>query len=122
VAEREAGDGRRVLGYVGDGSYLYYPQTLYTAARYDLDLTVVVPDNENYRILKENTANLLGGDPDDYDYVGVDFDPTVDIAANAESHGAAGVRVESPDEVDAALADALERDGPVVVDVAVTDR
>ena len=122
VAEREAESDRRVLAYVGDGSYLYYPQTLYTAARYDLDLTVVIPDNRNYRILKDNTAALLGGEPDDYTYDGVDFDPPVDLVANAESHGATGLRVDSPAEVDDTLAAALDHDGPVVVDVPVTDR
>jgi benzoylformate decarboxylase len=122
VAEREADSDRQVVAYVGDGSYLYYPQTLYTAARYDLDVTVVVPDNRGYRILKDNTAALLGGAPDDYTYDGVDFDPPVDLVANAESHGAAGFRVDDPDEVDGALAAALAHDGPAMVDVAVTDR
>ncbi|MXV60682.1 thiamine pyrophosphate-binding protein [Natronorubrum sp. JWXQ-INN-674] len=122
VAEREAGGERSVLGYVGDGSYLYYPQTLYTAARYDLDLTVVVPDNRNYRILKENTAALLGGDAKDYEYVGFDFDPSVDLAASAEANGATGLRVESADAIDETLEAALEQAGPVVVDVPVTDR
>jgi thiamine pyrophosphate-dependent acetolactate synthase large subunit-like protein len=42
--------------------------------------------------------------------------------ANAESHGATGLRVDSPAEVDDTLAAALDHDGPVVVDVPVTDR
>ncbi|NIC00560.1 thiamine pyrophosphate-binding protein [Halobacterium sp. R2-5] len=121
VAERQTGEGRSVLGYIGDGSYLYYPQTLYTAARYDLDLTVVVPDNGNYRILKENTAALMGGDADDYEYVGFDFDPPVDLVASAEAHGATGMRPDSAEAVDETLETALEREGPVVVDVPVTD-
>ncbi|WP_336038064.1 thiamine pyrophosphate-binding protein [Halobacterium yunchengense] len=121
VAEREAGGERSVLGYVGDGSYLYYPQTLYTAARYDLDVTVVVPNNDNYRILKENTAALMGGDADDYEYVGFDFTPPVDLVASAEAHGATGMRADSVGAVDETLETALESDGPVVVDVPVTD-
>jgi benzoylformate decarboxylase len=59
IAEAETDDPRSVLGVVGDGSYLYYPHALYTAARYGLDLTVVIPDNRNYRILKENAAELF---------------------------------------------------------------
>jgi benzoylformate decarboxylase len=62
----EAGEPRDVIGYIGDGSYLYYPHTLYSAARYDVDLTVVIPDNRNYRILKNNTLNILGGEESDY--------------------------------------------------------
>jgi benzoylformate decarboxylase len=121
VAEREAGAERPVVGYVGDGSYLYYPQSLYTAVRYDLDVTIVVPSNRNYRILKDNTAALMGGDPDDYEYVGMDFDPPVDIVANARSHGAEGELVAEPDDVDGALERALETDGPFVVDALIED-
>ena len=49
LAESVRDDPRNVVGYVGDGSYLYYPNTIYSAIRHDLDLTVVVPDNRNYR-------------------------------------------------------------------------
>jgi len=121
MAEAEADSDRPVVGYIGDGSYLYYPQTLYTAARYDLDVTVVIPDNRNYRILKDNTAALLGGEPDDYEYVGIDFDPAVDFVSNAESHGAKAEYVEEPDDIDAALRRAVDHDGPSVVDVLISD-
>ncbi|NHN58799.1 MULTISPECIES: thiamine pyrophosphate-binding protein [Halorussus] len=121
IAEGETDDPRDVVGFVGDGSYLYYPQTLYSAARYDADLTVVIPDNRNYRILKDNTLDLFGGEEDDYEFVGMDFEPPVDIPANAESHGARGRLIEDPDEIESALAAALERDGPDVLDVLVHD-
>ncbi|WP_435178251.1 thiamine pyrophosphate-binding protein [Halorussus sp. AFM4] len=121
IAEGETDDPRDVVGFVGDGSYLYYPQTLYSAARYDVDLTVVIPDNRNYRILKDNTLDLFGGEEDDYEFVGMDFEPPVDIPANAESHGARGRLVEDPDEIESALAAALEREGPDVLDVLVHD-
>ena len=121
----EGGDGRReardVIGYVGDGSYLYYPHSLYTAARYDVDLTVVIPDNRNYRILKNNTLNMLGGEEADYGFTGMDFEPPVDIPTNAESHGATGRLVEDPDAIEAAIEDAVAADGPVVLDVLVHD-
>ena len=120
----EAGDpdgARQVVGYVGDGSYLYYPHALYSAARYDVDLTVVVPDNRNYRILKNNTLSILGGEEADYEFTGMDFEPPVDIPANAESHGATGRLVDDPDEIEAAIEEALGTDGPVVLDVLVHD-
>ena len=119
LAEAMRDAPRQVVGHVGDGSYLYYPQSLYSAARYDLDLTVVVPDNRNYRILKNNMQGLFG--EGDYEYVGMDFEPPVDIPKNAESHGATGVRVDPDDDLDAALESALDADGPHVVDVLVHD-
>jgi benzoylformate decarboxylase len=121
LAEAETGDPRTVLGFVGDGSYLYYPHTLYTAARHDLDLTVVVSDNRNYRILKDNTVRMFGTDYGDHEFVGMDFDPHVDIPTNAESHGARGHLVETPDGIAGTLEAALERSGPDVVDVLVHD-
>jgi benzoylformate decarboxylase len=114
-------DPREVVGYIGDGSYLYYPHSIYTAARHDLDLTVVVPDNRNYRILKDNTITIFGGSDEDHDYVGMDFEPPVDLVQNAESHGADGHLVEAPDEIADTFADALDSDGVDVLDVLVHD-
>ncbi|MFC3958497.1 thiamine pyrophosphate-binding protein [Halovivax cerinus] len=121
IAETDRDDPRDVVGFVGDGSYLYYPHAMYSAARYDLDLTVVVSDNRNYRILKNNTLDLMGGEEADYEFPGMDFDPPVDLVANAESHGARGTLVETPEEIEPALRDALARDGPDVLDVLVHD-
>ncbi len=121
MAEAETDDPRQVVGFIGDGSYLYYPHSLYSAARYDVDVTVIVSDNRNYRILKDNTIGLYGGTDDDHDYVGMDFEPPVDIPKNAESHGAKGYLVESPSEMEETLETALAEDGPSVVDVLVHD-
>jgi benzoylformate decarboxylase len=121
LAESQRAEPRDVVGFIGDGSYLYYPNTLYSAARYDLDLTVVIPDNRNYRILKDNTLKIMGGEEDDYEFAGMDFDPPVDIPKNAESHGARGHLVETPDEIEGTLEDALDREGPDVLDVLVHD-
>ncbi|ELZ20735.1 thiamine pyrophosphate-binding protein [Natrinema limicola] len=121
VAEQQRDDPRDVVGFIGDGSYQYYPHSIYSAARYDLDLTVVISDNRTYRILKDNTLGLMGGEEDDYEFVGMDFEPGVDLVKNAESHGARAEQVETPAEIEGALEDALARDGPDVLDVLVHD-
>ncbi|MHB9288863.1 thiamine pyrophosphate-binding protein [Halobacteriales archaeon Cl-PHB] len=121
VAMAEAGDDRPVVGFIGDGSYLYYPQAVYSAARRDLDLTVVVPDNRTYRILKDGMLDIYGGTDADYDYVGMDFDPGVDLVQNAESHGATADRVTDLAALEPTLADAVASKGPAVVDVMVED-
>jgi benzoylformate decarboxylase len=112
---------RDVVGYVGDGSYLYYPHSIYSAARHDLDLTIVVSDNRNYRILKNNTVKMLGGNEEEYDFVGMDFDPHVDIPKNAASHGARGHLVETAAEFPDVYETALNNDGTDVIDVLVHD-
>ncbi|WP_254768781.1 thiamine pyrophosphate-binding protein [Salinilacihabitans rarus] len=121
IAENDRDDPRDVIGYVGDGSYLYYPQAIYSAARYDVDLTVVVVDNRNYRILKENAADLLGVEIEGHEFVGTDFEPPVDVVANAESHGADAELVDEPSGIGPALERALDADGPTVLDVLVHD-
>ena len=121
IAESEAGGDRDVLGFVGDGSYLYYPQTLYSAARHGVDLTVIVANNRNYRILKDNTLRMLGGEESDYDFTGMDFEPAVDFVKNAESHGASARRVDSPGDIEATIREAVAETGPVVVDVPIRD-
>ncbi|MDF9746959.1 thiamine pyrophosphate-binding protein [Natrinema salsiterrestre] len=121
VAEEQRDDPRDVVGFIGDGSYQYYPHSIYSAARYDLDLTVVISDNRNYRILKDNTLNIMGGEEDDYEFVGMDFDPAVDLVKNAESHGARAELVETPDGIEGSIEDALDREGTDVLDVLVHD-
>ena len=50
-----------------------------------------------------------------------DLDPPVDIPTNAESHGATGRLVETPEDIEPALEDAIDTNGPVVLDVLVYD-
>jgi benzoylformate decarboxylase len=121
VAEGQRDDPREVVGFVGDGSYLYYPHSMYTAARENLDLTVVIPDNRNYRILKDNTLKVMGGEEAEYDFIGMDFEPPVDLVANAQSHGVRAELVETPAEIGESLAAALDREGTDVLDVLVHD-
>lgn len=121
IAEREHDAPRDVIGVIGDGSFLFYPNALYSAARYDVDVTIVVADNRNYRVLKNNMVGLFGGEMDDYEFVGMDFDPPVDIPANAESHGARGELVDDPDRIAEAVASAVADRGPTVLDVLIHD-
>lgn len=82
---------------------------------------MVISDNRNYRILKDNTIKLFGGDDADHEYVGMDFEPPVDIPANAESHGAEGHLIESAEEIAPVVEEALASNGPTVLDVLVHD-
>lgn len=100
---------------------MYYPHTLYTAARHDLDLTVVVSNNENYNILKRNTVAVLGGNQSDYEFIGMDFEPPFDIPLNAESVGVSSTTVKLVEELDERVENAVTEEGPVVLDVSVDD-
>ncbi|MFP4633049.1 MAG: thiamine pyrophosphate-binding protein [Halobacteriales archaeon] len=120
VAHRDAGVDREVMAFVGDGSYFYYPQSIYTAVREDVDLSVVVPNNRGYRILKDNTVEIFGGEEDDYTFVGMDL-PAVSVEGSARAYGAEATTVTERDGLRGALRSTVESDGVGVVDVHVPD-
>ena len=112
--------GRKVVATVGDGSVMYAPQALWTAARYRLPITYVVPNNSSYAILK---AGMLGmGLPSAKKgiYPGMDLvDPTIDYLALARAMGVRAERVEKPGELRDVLAACLAHPGPSLVDVVI---
>ncbi|WP_311173608.1 thiamine pyrophosphate-binding protein [Halobellus ordinarius] len=121
IATAQAGEKRPVVGFIGDGSYLYYPQAVYSAARYGVDVTIVIPNNRNYRILKDGMIDICGGTDADYDFVGMDIEPPVDIVENARSHGVSAERVTARENLESTLNKAFRVNGPSVVDVQVED-
>ncbi|GAA4683266.1 benzoylformate decarboxylase [Gordonia humi] len=113
LAERDSGRNRPVLAVIGDGSMQYSVQALYTAARQELPLVVVVPANSEYAILKafgalENSPNVPGLDI-----------PGIRPAVLAQGYGAEGVVARTPSEVRAALAQAWTRSGPTLIEVPI---
>lgn len=86
-----------------------------------LDLTVVVPDSRSHRILKDNTLEVMGGAEEECEFVGIEFDPPVDLVRNAKSHGVRAELVETPEEIGPALSGVLDREGTDMLDVLVHD-
>src|SRR5205814_7664235 len=98
--------GRTVVATIGDGSVMYAPQALWTAAHYALPITYVVVNNASYAILKAGmlTFGLPGAKRGVFpgmDLVG----PEIDYLALARSMGVLAERVDTP----GALRDALAR-------------
>jgi benzoylformate decarboxylase len=99
---------------------MYAPQALWTAARFRIPVTYVVPNNTSYAILK---AGMLGFGLQSAKrgiYPGMDLvDPTIDYVALARSLGVRAERVEKPGELRDVLAACLAHPGPSLVDVAI---
>lgn len=113
LAERDLGRNRPVVAVIGDGSLQFSPQALYTAAQHELPLVVVVPNNQEYGILKAfSVFQRNPGVP------GLDL-PGLKPHLLAEGYGATGVVASTAGEVKAALADAWARKGPTVIEVPV---
>ena len=111
-----ANPDRPVVCFSGDGSAMYSIQSLWTAAKHKLPLTVVIANNGGYRIIKQRLLAFHGDD----NYVGMDFaDPAVDFAGLAKALGLDAIRVTTPDELAACLSDGFGGPGPRLIEVMV---
>jgi benzoylformate decarboxylase len=108
----------QVVALISDGSLLFAPQALWTAARYSIPITVVVANNGGFRSLRQELRAYNGMDA--ADAVTSLTQPQIDIAGLAMSLGVQATVVRSTH----ALADALRtrrRDGPVLLDVRMSE-
>ncbi|WP_229742669.1 acetolactate synthase large subunit [Gordonia jinhuaensis] len=109
---------RKVIALESDGSGLYMPQALWTMARENLDITVLVFANNRYRILDNEMFNVgaHGAGP----VASTLFDltrPTIDWVSLAEGFGVAAVRTETVAELGDALRTAFAHSGPMVIQI-----
>ncbi|MFC4360385.1 thiamine pyrophosphate-binding protein [Halobium salinum] len=104
---------RPALCLTGDGGLLMCIHELHTAAEYDLDITCVVSNNADYGVISKSPKIEGYGDGHQFTWTAPDF------ATVAEGFGWEAVHVESAAEAGEAVADAMDADGPVLVDVDV---
>lgn len=114
LAEKEKDNPRPVLLVIGDGSFQYAIQGLWTAVQHNLPILFVVPCNAQYSILKafavlEETPNVPGLDI-----------PGLDFVSLAKGYGATGVHAETLEDVKAECLKALKRNGPTVLSVPIS--
>lgn len=110
-----AAPDRQVVGISGDGGLLFTATELATAAAERLPVAIVVFDNSGYGEIRNEMVDR-GEEP-----VAVAAPPR-DLVLLAQSLGAHGVRVQTPDQLTAELAAARTRTGPTVVVVPESPR
>ena len=109
---------RPVLGVIGDGSAMYSIQGLWTAARYGLRSIFVICNNSQYLILKRRLQAYNGPASKAQSYIGIDLNvPAIQFTGLARSLGVHAERVERPADLQQALKEALQRQGPTLIDV-----
>lgn len=107
---------RPVLALVGDGAFLSNLSVVVTAVEEEIPVVWVVMNNGTYATISGLERRHFGTD------YGAMFDAAgLDYAAFARSVGADGRRVESPDELRAAVSDALAGGRPFVIDAPCTE-
>ncbi|HEV2302027.1 MAG TPA: thiamine pyrophosphate-binding protein [Stellaceae bacterium] len=106
---------RPVVAITGDGGFNMMLGELETARRAGVGLTIVVVNNAASGYVKALQHAMFKGRYQSSDLVEMDY------AAIARAMGCAGIRVEEPDRLGAALREGLaERSRPTVIDVVVT--
>jgi pyruvate dehydrogenase (quinone) len=105
--------GRQVVCIVGDGGFTMLMGEVATLVKYNLLVKVIIIKNNVLGMIKwEQMA--FEGNPQ----FGVELQP-IDFAAFAEACGARGFTIEKPEEAESILREALQHDGPSVVQAVV---
>jgi acetolactate synthase-1/2/3 large subunit len=107
---------RPVVCFTGDGGLYYHLGELETAARYGLNVVVVVNNNGAYAGEEEYWAPAFGAQASDSHWKFGD----INFAKIAEAMGCVGVRITDPAEIGPTLKKAFASKRPVLLDV-ITD-
>lgn len=112
---------RKVVALEGDGSAMYVPQALWTMAREQLDVTVVIFVNNSYQILQGELANVGAGKPGARakDMLTLDR-PCLDWQAIAKGHGLDSAVASNLEEFATHLSRAFGQRGPFLLEARLS--
>jgi benzoylformate decarboxylase len=112
---------RPVLAVIGEGAAMYGIAALWSAAHHNLAVTVVIPNNAQYQILKSGAASLGLPAARAGKFVGMDLcSPELDMVGLARALGVEAERVTEPDELAERVSASLAAgDKPRLFDVPI---
>jgi len=113
---------RKVVCLEGDGSAMYTIQALWTMARENLDVTVIIFNNRKYSILELefSRTGARGGKPGPKAASTLRIDgPDLDFVALARGMGVQAERATTAEEFNALFAEAMAGKGPRLIDALV---
>lgn len=109
--------GKRILSIQADGSAMYSIASLWTMARCQLDITVVLLANRKYAILLHEYANV-GANPGRTAMDMLDLGhPDIDFVRLAESMGVPAAQADSMAALNALMAASFDRKGPFLIEL-----
>ena len=110
--------GRKVIALEGDGSAMYTPQALWTMARENLDITVLVFANHAYQILRGEFASVGAGPLGQRatDMLTLDR-PRLEWTSIGRGMGVPCVQVRDLSSLTAAMRRALAESGPHLIEI-----
>ena len=113
IAAAASHPGRQVVALVGDGGFTMLMGEMATAVKYKLPVKVFIFHNNSYGQIKWEQI-VMEGNPE----FAVDLQ-SIDFAAYARACGATGFTIDDPKNAEAIIKQALDHDGPVIVDAIV---
>jgi len=114
VGVQLAQPNRRVVAISGDGSAMYSPQALWTAAHLKLPILFLIFNNQGYRILKERLLAFHGNDQ----YIGMNLrEPSIDFTGLATSFGMPAKKITETAQFETAFKPAVISDAPCLFEI-----
>jgi acetolactate synthase-1/2/3 large subunit len=111
---------RKVVALQADGSGMYTNQALWSIARENCDVTVVVLKNDAYAVLNVELARVREGEASPRMQSMLDIDrPSIDWVKLAESMGVPAVAATDPRQFQEAFELALDRPGPMLIEATI---
>jgi acetolactate synthase-1/2/3 large subunit len=111
---------RPVIALEADGSALYTIQSLWTMAREQLNVTVVIFNNRAYGILGAELSRLDGQSVGDKAKALLDLgNPDLDFVALSRGFGVPSRRAETAEQLTAALEEAIGDPGPHLIEAVL---
>ncbi|MBI1200022.1 MAG: acetolactate synthase large subunit [Phenylobacterium sp.] len=115
-----AAPDRKVLSLNGDGAAMYTVQALWTMARENLDVTVVVFANYTYRILNIEMMRTGAGEAGPSARKLLDLgDPNIDWVPLAKGLGLPAVSCSTGEDFEKAFAGAMAQKGPMFIEARI---
>ena len=116
-----ANPGRQVIWLVGDGSFLFSIQNLWTAAKYNIPVVVVICNNRKYKAVKDTCMQYKGvGVENRGVFIATDIrDPDIESADWPKRFGVWAKKIVHPEEIKPALKEALSLGKAAVLDVKI---
>jgi benzoylformate decarboxylase len=120
VGAKIACPDRTVVCIVGDGTFHFTPQALWTSAQENAPVVTVIVDNSGYLAVKLSIERHLGVDKDTQHHPGTNL-PALDHVTVAQGYGANAMRIDDPAQLQPALAAAMTSNRSTVIVVPVAN-
>jgi acetolactate synthase-1/2/3 large subunit len=108
--------GKKVVQISGDGGFMFNVQELSIAAQYNIPLVSIIFNDNKFTNVQRQQDEWFDGRRICSDLHNPDF------AKLAELYGITGYHADSPESLRTKLEEAFKKEGPVIIEVSVTER